>query len=448
MKKIKHPSVAGTFYTSNPKELEQQINSFAQNSTEAYEYKSRAVIVPHAGLVYSGQLAYQGIRQLSKDLTTLFIIAPAHRVPFIGIALSSYDAWETPLGTIDINSAVVEDLQELFEAKINDEAIKDEHSIEIQLPHVQKLFGDEVKIVPILVGTESPDKIRKIIEHYYEKDDKTGFIISSDLSHFLKDSDAKKIDAVTAEMIESLDVEKFNHQQACGSIGVLGLVDFAKSKDYSLIRVGMTNSSAATGDTSSVVGYGSWMLYEDQKNAFLKKYYSNFILNLCKASIESRFSGNEVDFSRPAVFDELGASFVTLEEDDMLRGCIGSIIAHRSVFDDMVSNAQNAAFSDPRFRPVGKDEVEKLSIAVSLLSEPQKMSFDDEEDLLEQIVPYEDGIIIKDGRYQAVYLPSVWEQLPDKKEFLESLKIKAGMSPKHFSETFEAYRYRCEYIKN
>lgn len=110
-------------------------------------------------------------------------------------------------------------------------------------------------------------------------------------------------------------------------------------------------------------------------------------------------------------------------------------------------NAKNSAFSDPRFLPVQQNEISQLKIAVSILSEPKKMSFTDENDLLRQMRPNIDGIIIKDGIYQAVYLPSVWEQLPDKREFLETLKVKAGLNPDYFSDTFEAYRFETVYIK-
>jgi AmmeMemoRadiSam system protein A len=130
-----------------------------------------------------------------------------------------------------------------------------------------------------------------------------------------------------------------------------------------------------------------------------------------------------------------------------LRGCIGSILAHRPLIEDLIENAKSAAFSDPRFNPVNFDEIKELSIAISLLSQPEKMHFSDEESLLKQIQPYKDGIIIKERHNQAVYLPSVWEELNDKKEFLNSLKIKAGLPPDYFSKTFEAYRFRCEYIE-
>ena len=445
MKKIKQPSVAGTFYTGNPAELKNQIDMFALNSKNTYEAKTRAVIVPHAGLVYSGQLAYEGISQLDKNIKNLFIFAPAHRVGFLGLALSSFDIWQTPFGEIEINQEINQELINKFNAQYNDEAIQPEHALEIQVPIIQKTFQD-VKIIPILIGQETPEIVEKIITEYYPNPE-YGFIISSDLSHFHRNEDAVKIDNITAQMIENGLTNRFSHEQACGATGIIGLVNFANKNHFSLIRINMTNSSKTTGDKSSVVGYGCWFLYEGSKNEFIKKYYSNFIINLCKLSIKSKFETKEIELKFPQVFNEPGASFVTLEKNNMLRGCIGSIIAHRTLIEDIAINAQNAAFNDPRFNPVQKEEIEQLHIDVSILSEPTPIEFDGEEDLLNKIKPFEDGIIIKDGNYQAVYLPTVWEQLPDKKEFLNSLKRKAGLSPDYFSKTFEAYRFQSTLIE-
>lgn len=445
MEKIKQPSVAGTFYTDNADELKNQIEQFAKDNKNIYKVATRAVIVPHAGLVYSGRLAYEGISQLDKKIKNIFIFAPSHRIGFDGLALSGYDFWETPLGKVEINQEINKQLIKDFDATIYDDAFTREHSIEIQLPIVQSIF-DDVKIIPVLIGMTSAESIEKIINHFYN-DEQNGFIISSDLSHFLKDEDAKKVDLITAGMIETNQIKNFNHQQACGATGIIGLINFASKNNFSLIRIDMTNSSSTTNDKSNVVGYGCWFLLEGDKNTFLKEHYSKFILELCKLSIKSRFIQNRIEISYPQVFDEQGACFVTLEKNDNLRGCIGSIIAHKPLIEDIILNAQNAAFKDPRFNPLQQEELDDLKISVSLLSAPTQIDFKDEKDLLDKIVPQKDGIIIKDGRYQAVYLPSVWEQLPDKNDFLNSLKIKAGLAPDYFSDTFEAYRFHTEYVQ-
>lgn len=445
MKNIKPMSVAGTFYSKIQTDLKNQIEDFAKNNKNKYKLPARAVIVPHAGLVYSGRLAYEGISQLDKNLKTLIIFAPAHKAGFEEIALSGYDSWQTPLGEIEVNNEINSELTEKFNAKYNDYALQYEHSIEIQVPIIQSIF-ENVKIVPVLTGKTAPQKVAEIINNYY-RNTRIGFIISSDLSHFHEDNKARKIDRITAQMIETNTVDNFTHEQACGATGIIGLMMFAAKNNYSLIRIDMTNSGAVSGEKSSVVGYGCWFLYEGDKNEFIKKYYSEFVLDLCKTVITSRLDNKNISLTYPQVFDEHGACFVTLEKNNNLRGCIGSIIAHRPLIEDIVNNSQNAAFGDFRFNPVSKEEVNDLQIAVSLLTDPKPMEFTNEENLLNKIKPFNDGIIIKDKNYQAVYLPSVWEQLPDKKEFLNSLKIKAGLSPEYFSKTFEVYKFETVYIK-
>ena len=445
MGKIKEASVANTFYTGNAEDLKLQIENFKEASKNLYTCPTRAVIVPHAGLVYSGRLAYEGISQLDKNIKNIFIFAPSHRVGFEGIAISSYDGWETPLGVSKVNFGICKELNEKFGANINDDAMIAEHSIEVELPIIQFVFED-VKIIPVLIGKESASKITEIIEYYYP-DKANAFVISSDLSHYLTDEKAKEADKITAQMIETGAIAGFKYEQACGAIGIAGLVSFANKNKFSMIRIDLANSSEISEDTSRVVGYGTWFLYEGSKNDFIAKYHSGFTIDLCKLIIKSEFDEKPMSIIYPQVFDQPGACFVTIEKFGRLRGCIGSIIAYRPLITDLVEHAKDAAFKDMRFSPVREEELPGLKFAVSILTEPRKIIFENEEQLMEKIVPNKDGIIIRDGDYQAVYLPSVWEEIPDKNEFMKSLKIKAGLKPDHFSETFEAFRFSTIYIK-
>lgn len=451
MEKVKHAAVAGKFYNKDKDTLLSELNNFAQKNRQDYNYHTRAIIVPHAGYMYSGQIASEGFQYLDRNAKNIFIIAPAHYVAVNDVALLNCEKYATPLGEISINQEINQELIDKFDCKYIDLAFENEHAVEVQIPFIQRIYQD-VNIIPILVNSSDYREIIGIINYYWRNPENV-FVISSDLSHFYPYSDAEKLDKYTAEMIELQDIEKFNPQQACNSLGVCAAVGFAKQKNYSLIRVDMKNSGDITGDLNSVVGYGSWMLYEGEKSEFIKRYFSDITLEICKKSILSGLNKKELmtakDFDNlPQVFMEFGACFVTLEKAGELRGCIGSIIAHQPLIDDLIKNAHNSAFSDPRFEPLTLEEFEDLTISISLLTTPSKMDFKDEEDLLKQIVPIVDGIIIKDGQHQAVYLPSVWEQLQDKVLFLDSLKIKAGMPPKHFSKTFEAYRFRTEYITN
>ncbi|MCR4880523.1 MAG: AmmeMemoRadiSam system protein B [bacterium] len=447
---VKEAFAAGKFYTSDKEELLNTFKSYESNHKRDYNVKSRCIIVPHAGYQYSGQLAFDGFSYLDNTVKNVFVFAPTHRKSVNNLALSSCDEFETPLGNIKVNKSIQEEIIKEFGCEYCNEAFAEEHAIEVQIPFIQH-FLPEVNIVGILIGNDDIDKTLKIISKYYP-DKNNAFVVSTDLSHYLKEEDAIKIDTVTAGMIENSNLQGFRFEQACGAIPMVATSEFARRNDYSLIRVGMTNSGQTSGDHSKVVGYGSWFLYEGTRNDFVEKNFSPKLISIVRKTIESKLNGkSEINITSympyPPVFDSTGAVFVTLEIDERLRGCIGSPIAHTSLLIDLIKNSYNAAFSDPRFRPLTKEEYDKISISVSILSNPAKMNFKDEEDLLNQMRPNIDGIIIRDGEKQALYLPSVWKQLPDKKDFLNTLKQKAGMEPDHFSDTFEAYRFVANYIE-
>lgn len=135
------------------------------------------------------------------------------------------------------------------------------------------------------------------------------------------------------------------------------------------------------------------------------------------------------------------ATFVTLERDDRLRGCIGSVIATRSLVEDVVENAFRAAFRDPRFPPLSHEERKGLGVSLSVLSPMARMAFQDEDELRDALRPGTDGLLIEDRGRRAVFLPQVWDQLPEPADFLAHLKEKAGMAPGRGSDEFRAWRF-------
>ena len=190
-----------------------------------------------------------------------------------------------------------------------------------------------------------------------------------------------------------------------------------------------------------------WQLFPDEEdhlywNSFIKKYYSDLVLSICKRSIESGLHlGSSLPETYPEVFYERGACFVTLQIHGNLRGCIGSVIAHRALVIDLIKNAHAAAFTDPRFNSLTLNEFANVEIEVSLLSKPEQIYFKDENELLRQIEPYKDGIIIRDGSRQGVYLPDVWAALPEKNKFLQSLKLKAGIDKNKSFENINVFKF-------
>lgn len=447
----KKPVFAGTFYPVNTEDLTNLLNSYMLK--QKAEYKSKAIIVPHAGIYYSGNAAMAAFQHLESN-ENIFIIAPSHQIAFNNIALPEYTYFDTPLGSIELNSTIVKDIKENYPTIISNEPFDREHSIEVQLPFLQHLFtpktqkaidfvkglknlGRKFKIIPILIGKCDFRLISDLISRYWEN---SSFVISSDLSHYHNLEQCRQIDHYTATLIETGKLDSFHTEQACGLTGIMGLVNFANSNDYSLIRTMLYNSGDISGETSKVVGYGSWFLYTGSKNDYIEKYHSKYILELVKKSILSGFSNQDfIPHNIPTVLTQYGASFITLKRQGLLRGCIGSIYPTKPLVLDLIDNAKNAAFQDTRFKPLEPHELNDLEISISILSSIEKIPFKDERDLLSKIFPH--GIILADRDKRAVYLPVVWDQLPEKTIFLNSLKEKAGLPPNYFSKTIEAYKF-------
>ena len=447
----KTPTFAGSFYPEKPEELTNLLNSYMQE--QKVKYKSKAVIVPHAGVYYSGYAAMAGFQHLDLN-ENIFIIAPSHHETFHNIALPEYTYFDTPLGSLEVNNRLIRDIAEKFPCLISNEIFNNEHSIEVQLPYIQHIFcpksqsamdfvkglkkiGKRIKIIPILVGNCDYRLISDLISTYWEN---ASFVISSDLSHYFSQSECRQIDTYTATIIETGKLEYFQRQQACGLVGIMGLVDFANRNDCSMIRAMMYNSGDISKESDKVVGYGSWFLYTDSKNDFIERFYSKYVYNIVKTSIYAALNGEEfIPRDIPSVLTQYGASFVTLKRKDKLRGCIGSVYPTKPLILDLIDNAKNAAFQDPRFEPLLPDEFLDLQITVSILSSIERINFKDERDLLSKIHPH--GVIISEQDRRAVYLPEVWEQLPERDIFLNSLKEKAGLRPNYFSKRLEAYKF-------
>ena len=442
---------AGSFYPENSEQLNQLLESFKQDV--CYGYRSKAIIVPHAGYVYSGYAAMAGYQHFEPS-ENIFIIAPSHQEYFNNIAFPKYSFYETPLGLVEVNNRLIKEIATKFPSIIANEPFEKEHAIEVQLPFLQHLFINnknssnafmntlhsftkKIKIIPVLVGKCDYRVIAKLIAEYWEN---SSFIISTDLSHYYSYEQARQLDLYTATIIETGKIDFLEQQQACGMTCIKALVDFANKNKCSMIRAEMYNSGDIAQDKDRVVGYGSWFMYKGSKNELIKKYFSEYILALVKASIYSKFNDEEfVPNNIPTVLKQHGASFVTLKLNGQLRGCIGSVYPTKPLVVDIMNNAINAAFQDNRFAPLSYEEFINLEISVSILSEIERINFKNEKDLLSKIYPH--GIIIMDRGKRALYLPEVWEQLPEKDVFFNSLKEKAGFESNYFSKTLEAYKF-------
>lgn len=175
------------------------------------------------------------------------------------------------------------------------------------------------------------------------------------------------------------------------------------------------------------------------------------LLNLARKSIETKLDGTtipELNFnSFSKIITEKTGCFVTLHKNGELRGCIGYILGIKPLYQAIIDNARNAAFSDPRFPMVRKEEMDFIQIEITILSQPRELKYSDKDDLLDKIVPFEDGLIINKSYHQATFLPQVWEQLPKKEDFLTHLCYKAGLPPNEWEKgTLVISVYRAYYF--
>ena len=286
------------------------------------------------------------------------------------------------------------------------------------------------KILPVIFGDTGPEQVARILAGTI--DDKTVVVASSDLSHYHPYDFARDLDKHCIGAILNLDIDSMKTQEACGKAPILTLMCLARDKGWKAQLLDCRNSGDVTGDKDRVVGYTALAFYEPAPENFAAQE-KKFLLDLARtALLHVATNGNLPEVSAkdvPPKLAETKACFVTLTENGALRGCIGHIFPQEPLYQAVVDNAQNAATRDWRFPPVQSDEVGKIKIEISVLTEPQPLRCNSPEDLLGKLQPYEDGVVLKIGSRGATFLPQVWEQIPDKVEFLNRLSEKAGCEP-------------------
>ena len=437
------PAVAGMFYPGDPASLRDDLVSclaVAPAPTPG-PGQLKAIIVPHAGYIYSGGTAgkaYALLASLAGRIRRVVLLGPCHRVSVRGLAAPTVQAFATPLGRIALDRRALDGLADLPQIVASDAAHAEEHSLEVQLPFLQTVLG-EFELVPLAVGQTGAAEVAQVLDRLWGGPE-TLIVISSDLSHFHGYAEARKIDGATAEHILALE-QLTSFEQACGALPINGLLAVARRRGLRIERIAQCNSGDTAGDKSRVVGYASFALYEPEAVA---ADIGAALLVRARNAIAAHFKQpTRAEPAHPAL-EQPGATFVTLTQNDTLRGCIGSLEAHRPLDQDVRANAVAAAFRDPRFPPLQAEELSRTRVEVSLLTTPQTMAFTDEADALRQLRPNVDGIIFIAGQKRSTFLPQVWEQLPEPRVFMAHLKQKAGLSADYWSPEVRLQRYEVQ----
>jgi AmmeMemoRadiSam system protein B/AmmeMemoRadiSam system protein A len=443
----KAPEVMGTFYPADPASLAAGVDRCIA-AAPAWAMRPKAVVAPHAGHVFSGPIAGSAYRLLAPQRSTIrrvVILSPPHRMAVQGLAVHPASHWATPLGVLPVDRAAIAKLLSLPFVAENPAPFTREHGIEVHLPFIQRALGD-VAIIPVLVGQATPQQVAQAL-HLVWGGPETAIIISSDLSHYLGYDEARAKDIGTVAAIERLQREPIGAAEACGRHALYGLLERARALDMRATCLDYRNSGDTHGDKARVVGYAS-IAFEYAQQARLAEADRKLVFDIAQFMV--RFGvekGRKPSITWRALSPSMKAqraSFVTLTLNGALRGCIGSVSAHRPLHDDIAESAWKAAFGDPRFKPLTAEELPAVKVDISILSQARPIPVQSEAELIAALDPDRDGLILRDGRHQALFLPHVWGGIPDPRVFVRALKRKAGLAPEHWSAETRAFRFSVE----
>jgi MEMO1 family protein len=442
MASVRPAAVAGMFYPGDARALAAEVDDLLGGVAQPLPRLGypKALVVPHAGYIYSGPVAARAYDELGAargSVRRVVLLGPTHRVAVRGLAVPSAGAFATPLGAVPIDTDALREVSDLAQVVTSDPAHALEHSLEVQLPFLQKMLGD-FRLAPFAVGRASVPEVAEVIARLWGGPE-TLIVISTDLSHYHSYDEARAIDGATIERIASFATD-LDHEEACGATPLNGLLHFSKEKNLSLKLLAACNSGDTAGGKGQVVGYSAFGLYQGGEVSLDDA--GRTLLALARGAIEAKLTGKAPAAEPAPWLGQCGATFVTLTKDSELRGCIGSLEPTRALADDVAQNAIGAAFRDPRFAPMSAPEWPQCRVEVSLLSTPKPLRFADEADLLAQIETGDDGLILEaDGR-RGTFLPQVWEDLADKRVFLAHLLRKAGLPADTRLTRCKLWRYR------
>ncbi len=451
---VRQPAVAGSFYPATEKDLKYQIDLFFKATEDkTIDANVAAIIVPHAGYVFSGSVAASAYSKLDpdKNFSRIFVIGTSHHVLLNGASIYNRGNYQTPMGTVSVDVELANKLiEENRLIKYVPEAHEKEHSLEVQLPFLQYRLNKPFKIIPMVIGTQSAEtcgKLAEILKPYFTPENL--FIISSDFSHYPSYADAVKTDEATGNAISGnspaafvqtiLDNEKKNISglatSCCGWSSVLTLLDItSQQRDISVKHIKYMNSGDAPqyGDKNRVVGYHSFVFTRSTDDRAdidfnLAPDDKRILLKIARESIENELENDLIPkINTGELSDNVKlncGAFVTLTKNGNLRGCIGRFTANEPLYKVVQEMAKAAAFRDTRFLPVVRREMKSIDIEISVLTPLKRIYSIDEFTLGKQ------GIYIIKGNRTGTFLPQVAKSTGwNKEEFLgHCARDKAGI---------------------
>lgn len=260
MDTVRTPAVAGMFYPNDVHQLGTMVRDFLNETKDSTEPVPKAIIVPHAGYIYSGVVAASAYRRLIPSHDTInrvVLLGPSHHVPLRGLAATGMTSFATPLGNVPIDRQAIDEITSLPQVSVLESPHANEHSLEVQLPFLQDIL-DDFSVIPLVVGEVTNEQVGEVLEKLWGGRE-TVIIISSDLSHYHDYKTAQKMDKLTSIAIENLRPENIRHEQACGRHPVNGLLYIARRKGLRAKTIDLRSSGDTAGPRNQVVGYGAYV---------------------------------------------------------------------------------------------------------------------------------------------------------------------------------------------
>ena len=450
---VRPATQANRFYTGDARELSEEVDSFLTLHAKDKKYKHvAALIVPHAGYYFSGNVAAAAYQSIPDDVQykRIFLLGPSHHEWLDGASVNTeYDYYSTPLGNVKVdvetarlltNTDGTDKTDSVF--FYNPKAHDREHCLEVQLPFLQRRFGEVPPIVPIIISTNDFRKLQKIAEVLkpYMTEENL-FVVSSDFSHYPKYEDACEVDARTGKAVETGDVERFIAQleenarsgvknlatSACGELAIATLMLMMQDGGYEVKHLLYQNSGDIDNhDHSRVVGYHAFAILRKSEfslNDEEKRMLKDIALTSIKDSLDGKRIAQPILNSKFSILNSRCGAFVSLHKHGRLRGCIGHFGEDVPLHEIVAEMARAAAFEDPRFMPVTRDELDDIDIEISVLTPMRRIQSLDEFQL------HKHGIYIKKGYRSGTFLPQVADEVNwTKEEFVgHCAQDKAGI---------------------
>ncbi|MBN1273691.1 MAG: AmmeMemoRadiSam system protein B [Candidatus Aminicenantes bacterium] len=443
---------SGQFYPENAKQLTTQINKYIEEAQKHAQRVAniRALIIPHAGYIYSGPIAataYQSV--MGKNVDSVVIIGPSHRFGFTGCSIYKKGGYETPLGVIEVDNELAESISQKTGYGYIPEAHREEHSIEVQVPFIQVALP-QAKIVPIVMGIPQRKTIVTLAEALAEilPDKNTLVIASTDMSHFFPKNTANKVDQQTISLIQELKtnalIEKLEAREniMCGGGAVVSSLLYVKKTGIPKVDILAYGDSSRYGGADNVVGYFSGAICDakEKKDFSLSAQEKKLLLDLARLAINEYVREKKIinyETKNPQLLTKCGA-FVTLKKRGQLRGCIGFIEPVAPLYQTIIQAAVYAATQDGRFPPVEPKELESLEIEISVLTTLKRIHDPS------RIQVGKHGLVIAQGNKRGLLLPQVpVEQNWSREVFLRQACLKAGLPSEAWRRGAEIYVFEA-----